>query len=112
MWFSWSMTNLSCWRSQRRCWMTYGCETVTAAGGKEALEKLATNKRIEILVTDINMPGMDGIRTRRGSDPNARRPKSHRLVRARQRENRFPLVRKPFLERDLKKVMAQHTGLC
>ena len=40
--------------------MTYGCETVTAAGGKEALEKLATNKRIEILVTDINMPGMDG----------------------------------------------------
>jgi CheY-like chemotaxis protein len=26
----------------------------------DALEKLSTNPRIEILITDINMPGMDG----------------------------------------------------
>ena len=48
-----------------------GCETVTAASGKEALEKLTTDQRIEILVTDINMPG-GWICARRGSDQNAR----------------------------------------
>jgi PleD family two-component response regulator len=37
-----------------------GCEVVTAPGGKDALKKLSTNERIEILITNINMPGMDG----------------------------------------------------
>jgi two-component system, response regulator PdtaR len=37
-----------------------GCEVVTASDAADALEKLATNSRIEILITDINMPGMDG----------------------------------------------------
>src|SRR5580658_6194265 len=37
-----------------------GCEVVTAANAREALQKLSTDQRIEILVTDINMPGMDG----------------------------------------------------
>lgn len=34
-----------------------GCEVVTAPGGKDALKKLSTNERIEILITNINMPG-------------------------------------------------------
>jgi CheY-like chemotaxis protein len=37
-----------------------GCEVVTAAGGAEALEKLSRDERIEILITDVNMPGIDG----------------------------------------------------
>ena len=37
-----------------------GCEVVTAAGGAEALEKLSIDERIEILITDVNMPGIDG----------------------------------------------------
>jgi CheY-like chemotaxis protein len=37
-----------------------GCEVVTAKGANEALEKLSTDSRIEILITDVNMPGMDG----------------------------------------------------
>jgi CheY-like chemotaxis protein len=37
-----------------------GCEVVTAPGANEALEKLSTDRRIEVLITDINMPGMDG----------------------------------------------------
>lgn len=92
--------------------MTYGCETVTAAGGKEALEKLATNKRIEILVTDINMPGMDGYALAEAATQMREDLKVIVLSGRASGENRFPLVREPFLERDLKKVMAQHTGLC
>jgi two-component system cell cycle response regulator CpdR len=37
-----------------------GCEVVTASDAADALEKLSTNPRIGILITDINMPGMDG----------------------------------------------------
>jgi two-component system, cell cycle response regulator CpdR len=37
-----------------------GCEVVTATGANEALDKLCTDRRIEVLNTDINMPGMDG----------------------------------------------------
>jgi CheY-like chemotaxis protein len=37
-----------------------GCEVVTAADGAEALEKLSIDERIEILITDVNMPGIDG----------------------------------------------------
>jgi CheY-like chemotaxis protein len=37
-----------------------GCEVVTAADAADALERLSTNPRIEILITDVNMPGMDG----------------------------------------------------
>jgi CheY-like chemotaxis protein len=37
-----------------------GCEVVTARGGNDALRKLSADGRIEVLITDINMPGMDG----------------------------------------------------
>ena len=37
-----------------------GCETVTALSGPEALDRLSQGPRIEILISDINMPGMDG----------------------------------------------------
>jgi DNA-binding NtrC family response regulator len=34
---------------------------LTAFGGQEALEKLAQDKGIDIVVLDVKMPGMDGI---------------------------------------------------
>ena len=37
-----------------------GCEVVTAASAADALKLLSTNPRIEILITDVNMPGTDG----------------------------------------------------
>ena len=37
-----------------------GCEVVTASNAKEALAKLSTDPRIEVLISDIDMPGMDG----------------------------------------------------
>jgi two-component system, cell cycle response regulator CpdR len=89
-----------------------GCEVITATGGSDALRKLATDSRIEILITDVNMPGMDGFEL-------AERAKRMReglkvIVLSGQERNGsgFPLLRKPFLERDLKRTMAQYTGLC
>ena len=38
-----------------------GCEVVCAASAPEALAMLASNEKISILITDINMPGMDGL---------------------------------------------------
>ena len=43
-----------------------GCEVITAARGNDALEKLSGDSRIEILITDINMPDMDGINWPKG----------------------------------------------
>ena len=37
-----------------------GCEVISANGGCDALKKLSDNDRISILITDLNMPAMDG----------------------------------------------------
>ena len=37
-----------------------GCNVVTAASGAEALAKLADHRHIAILITDVNMPEMNG----------------------------------------------------
>jgi two-component system cell cycle response regulator CpdR len=37
-----------------------GCEVLCAHGGDEALEILSRQQNVSILITDINMPGMDG----------------------------------------------------
>jgi CheY-like chemotaxis protein len=34
-----------------------GCDVITAPNAADALNKLSTDPRIEILITDINMPG-------------------------------------------------------
>jgi two-component system, cell cycle response regulator CpdR len=92
--------------------MDIGCDVVTAANGKDALEKLSTDERIEILITDINMPGMDGYELAERAKRIRDRLKVIVLSGREQKRTGFPLIRKPFLENDLKKTMAQHTGLC
>lgn len=37
-----------------------GCQVISAANGPDALDQLRRNQHIAILITDINMPGMDG----------------------------------------------------
>jgi two-component system, cell cycle response regulator CpdR len=37
-----------------------GCEVVTAASGQEGIDTLVADERIDVLITDVNMPGMDG----------------------------------------------------
>ena len=89
-----------------------GCEVRTARDGNEALAKVASDQRIEILITDINMPGMSGYDL-------VERVKQIRadvkfiLLSGRESATQgLPLIRKPFLESDLKRVMSQTTGLC
>jgi two-component system, cell cycle response regulator CpdR len=88
-----------------------GCE-VMADTPAEALRLLMTHARIEILITDVQMPGMDGYTLAR----KARRLRHDLKVivvsgRAVSQDN-LPLVRKPFNRDDLARVMEQTTGLC
>jgi CheY-like chemotaxis protein len=89
-----------------------GCEVVTAAGGRHAIDTLVADDRIEILITDVNMPDMDGFAVAQAA---TRMRKELKVIILSGRENDgrgFPLVRKPFLLGDLRRTMERHTGLC
>ena len=89
-----------------------GCEVVTAGGGADALEKLKADRRIELLVTDIQMPGLDGYEL--AEKARRERPELQVIVcsgRANS-ESGLPLIRKPFTQEILARVMAHTTGLC
>jgi two-component system, cell cycle response regulator CpdR len=90
-----------------------GCEVVTASDAEEALEKLATNSRIEILVTDINMPGVNGCELAERAVRIYRGLKVI-VVSGLQIDGcvGFPLLKKPFSQLDLKREMAHYTELC
>src|ERR1700731_1522862 len=91
---------------------TLGCEVVTAAGGRHPIDTLVADDRIEILITDVNMPDMDGFAVAQAA---VRMRKELKVIILSGRENDgrgFPLVRKPFLLGDLRRTMEQHTGLC
>jgi CheY-like chemotaxis protein len=88
-----------------------GCDALTARSATEALGTLANDQTIEILISDINMPGLAG------SDL-AERACSYRphlkviLLTGGTADSRgFPLLRKPFVQSDLQRVMAETTGL-
>jgi two-component system, cell cycle response regulator CpdR len=89
-----------------------GCEVVTAPGANEALEKLSTDQRIEVLITDINMPGMDGHELARAAVRMRKRLKVIVLSGREAEGCGFPLLRKPFLLQDLVETMRRTTGLC
>jgi len=89
-----------------------GCEVVTAKSAEQALAKLARDDRIEILVTDINMPGVDGYEL--AAKAKAMR-EDLKIIGLSGRESDgfgFPIIRKPFLQEDLVRTMQVHTGLC
>ena len=89
-----------------------GCEVVTACCGRDALERLSAESRIEVLITDINMPGMDGYELA-DSALNRRHQLKVILLSGRETSGHgFPLIRKPFLRSDLERTMAANTGLC
>jgi CheY-like chemotaxis protein len=87
-----------------------GCDVLQARSGSDALGKIAEDRRIEMLIADINMPGLSGVQL-------AERASGFRhglrviLLSGRESENHgFPLIRKPFLQGDLQRVMAQTMG--
>jgi CheY-like chemotaxis protein len=89
-----------------------GCEVLTATNAEDALRRISDDSHIEILVTDINMPGMDG------RELAARAVHIHKNLKVIVLSGSqvdgcgFPLVRKPFSQDDLRQTMLNHTGLC
>jgi CheY-like chemotaxis protein len=89
-----------------------GCEVICPSDGTDALTILASDKRIEILITDINMPSLAGYelakkakRVRPGIKPI--------LLSGRESDPRgFPMIRKPFFQDDLRRVIKETTGIC
>lgn len=89
-----------------------GCEPVSASSGDDALNLLKQDDRISVLITDINMPGMDGhelalLAVRIRPDLKV----LHLSGRERRRDG-FPMIRKPFTVDDLARTMQHTTGLC
>ncbi|MGY4431185.1 two-component system cell cycle response regulator CpdR [Bradyrhizobium sp. F1.13.1] len=89
-----------------------GCDVVCARSGDEALEILSRQQTISILITDINMPGMDGHELAERATRIRPTLKVLQLSGRERRRNGFPLLRKPFSEEDLARVMQQTTGVC
>ncbi len=82
-----------------------GYAVETSSTPQEALRRLGSDSDIEILVADVNMPGLDGRKL-------AFRAKQMQpdlqvlLLSGRDQDGYgFPIIRKPFLEADLRRVM-------
>jgi CheY-like chemotaxis protein len=83
-----------------------------AGNGTEALAELKADNRIDILMTDINMSGLDGFEL--AEIAKRLRPGLHViLVSGVEADGHgMPFIRKPFQESDITRVMSQTTGLC
>ena len=90
----------------------FGSKVLTAANGNEALKKLSNDHLIEILITDLNMPGMSGYELVEKAKEVREELKVIAMSGREPNGSGLPIIQKPFLSEDLKRVMAQHTGLC
>jgi FixJ family two-component response regulator len=74
--------------------------------------KLKAGGHIEILITDINMPGLGGFDL--AEIAKRLRPGLQVILLSgiEVDGHDMPLIRKPFRERDLARVMSRATGLC
>ncbi len=89
-----------------------GCEVFSAHSGPDALDRLRQNQDISILITDINMPGMDGHEL--AELARQRRPelKVLQLSGREPRRGGLPMIRKPFSFEELADTMRRTTGVC
>ena len=89
-----------------------GCDVISAASGADALDHLRRNEEISILITDINMPGMDGHELAHLATRIRPELKVLQLSGREPRRGGYPMIRKPFTEEDLANTMQKTTGLC
>ena len=87
-----------------------GCNVITARSGLEALDQLRRNQRIAILITDINMPGMDGHELAERATNISPELQVLQLSGRERRRDGFPMIRKPFSQEDLAITMQRTTG--
>jgi two-component system cell cycle response regulator CpdR len=89
-----------------------GCEVITATNAFDAMAKLAADPRIEVLITDIHMPGMDGYEL---AERARRLKKGLQVIVVSGKDGGrpgVPIVRKPFGRPELARMMQRTTGLC
>jgi two-component system cell cycle response regulator CpdR len=84
-----------------------GCEVETALNGAEALAKLGNDQHIEVLITDVNMPGISGYLLADRAKEMRPGLKVILLSGAENDPHGWPLLRKPFLQSDLKRAMSE-----
>jgi CheY-like chemotaxis protein len=89
-----------------------GCHTVTASSGPDALEQLKREDQISVLITDVNMPVMDGNELAELARRIRPELKVLQVSGRERRRDGFPMIRKPFTIDDLARTMAQTTGVC
>ena len=89
-----------------------GCNVISAASGADALDQLKRNDQISILITDINMPGMDGHELTERAKRIRPELKVLQLSGRERRRDGYPMIRKPFTEQDLAATMERTTGRC
>lgn len=89
-----------------------GCDVISAGSGTDALDHLRRNDKISILITDINMPGMDGHELAERARRMRPELKVLQLSGRERRRDGYPMIRKPFTAQDLANVMQQTTGVC
>lgn len=89
-----------------------GCEVISARGGSDALDRLRENRDISILITDINMPGMDGHELAELARRIRPELKVLQLSGREPRRGGLPMIRKPFSFEELADVMQRTTGIC
>jgi CheY-like chemotaxis protein len=89
-----------------------GCQVVTAGSGMEAIDQLRRNEQISMLITDINMPGMDGHELAERARSVSPDLQVLQLSGREPRRDGFPMIRKPFSLEDLAITMQRTVGVC
>ena len=84
-----------------------GYEVVAAGCGAHALAKLAADRRIAIIITDIQMPGMNGYELAEKVQQD--RPDVRVILFSGRADtkNGLPLIRKPYTQEELARMMAE-----
>ena len=88
------------------------CEVETALNATEAHAKLGSDPYVEVLLTDVNMPGVSGYQLAEWAKEMRPSLKVVLLSGAESDPRGWPLLRKPFLKSDLTRMMAQVGGVC
>ena len=87
------------------------CEVITASGAAEALRALRTDQRIDLLITDIQMPGMGGAELVERAKEMRPTLKVIMTSGRGQAPTGIPFLGKPFGLDDLVRAVKHHIGL-